>query len=225
MSDNTGSTDTTGLTFFSLDEADTIEALAARIVPGDAEDPGAREAGVVRYIDRALSGPYSGWQNVYREGVRTVNAYTLQGYSKKFFGLSETDQDAVVGALERGEIPGFGDSSGETSGSEAFFTTVWAHTIEGMFSDPAYGGNRDAVGWELIGFPGAQYGYSAEEMRYGAVLSGKPIMTLGDVRKLARERPELFYHRPGPGPSVPKEETPEMPTRPGEPAEPVGEGG
>ncbi|MDQ3965528.1 MAG: gluconate 2-dehydrogenase subunit 3 family protein [Actinomycetota bacterium] len=218
--DSTRETDTTGLTFFFLDEADTVEALAARIIPGDAEDPGAREAGVVYYIDRALSGPYSGWQSAYREGVRTINAYTKERYDKKFFELSEADQDAVVGALERGEVPGFGDSE-----AGDFFTTIWGHTVEGMFSDPAYGGNRNAVGWKLIGFPGAQYGYGAEDMRYGADLSDKPIMTLGDIQKLARERPELFYHRPGPGPSVPEEETPEMPTRPGEPEEPLGEGG
>jgi len=216
----TRATDATGLTFFFLDEADTIEALAARIIPGSAEDPGAREAGVVYYIDRALSGPYFRWQGVYREGVRTINAYTNRRYGKKLFELSEADQDEVVGALQSGEVPGF-----DGSGGEDFFTTVWAHTIEGMFSDPAYGGNRDAVGWRLIGFPGAQYGYGAEDMRYGADLSGKPIMTLADIQKLARERPELFYHRPGPEPSVPEEETPRMPTRPGEPEEPIGQGG
>jgi gluconate 2-dehydrogenase gamma chain len=213
--------DTTGLMFFFLDEADTVEALAARIVPGDEEDPGAREAGVVYYVDRALAGPYFGWQGAYREGVRTLNAYAKDRYGKKFFELSEADQDAVVGALERGEVPGFGESEG----SENFFTMVWGHTVEGMFSDPAYGGNRDAVGWRLIGFPGAQYGYSAEEMRYGADLSGKPIMTLGDIQRLTREKPDLFYHRPGPGPSITEEEAPRMPTRPGEPEEPPGQGG
>jgi gluconate 2-dehydrogenase gamma chain len=221
MEESAGAVDTGGLTFFFLDEADTVEALAAQIIPGDAEDPGAREAGVIYYIDRALAGPYFGWQAAYREGVRTINAYTSERYGKKFFELSEADQDAVVSALERGAVPGFG----ATDGSENFFTMIWGHTIEGMFSDPAYGGNRDTVGWRLIGFPGAQYGYSAEDMRYGADLSGKPIMTLGDIQKFAREKPELFYHRPGPGPSVPEEETPRMPTRPGELEEPIGAGG
>ena len=217
----TSEIDATGLTFFFLDEADTVEALAARIIPGSPGDPGAREAGVVHYIDRALSGPYFGWQGAYREGVRTLNAYTAERYGKKFFELEEEEQDTVVGALERGEVPGFGEGSEATN----FFTMVWSHTVEGMFSDPAYGGNRNAVGWKLIGFPGAQYGYSAEEMRYGEDLSEKPVMALGDIQKLAREKPELFYHRPGPGPSVPEEETPRMPTRPGEPEEPPGEGG
>ena len=217
----TSEIDATGLTFFFLDEADTVEALAARIIPGSPGDPGAREGGVVHYIDRALSGPYFGWQGAYREGVRALNAYTAERYGRKFFELEEEEQDNVVGALERGEVPGFGEGSEATN----FFTIVWSHTVEGMFSDPAYGGNRNAVGWKLIGFPGTQYGYSAEEMRYGEDLSEKPVMTLGDIQKLAREKPELFYHRPGPGPSVPEEETPRMPTRPGEPEEPPGEGG
>jgi hypothetical protein len=44
--------------------------------------------------------------------VRTTNGYTIQRYGKMYFELSETDQDAVVGALEKGEIPSFGDSDG-----------------------------------------------------------------------------------------------------------------
>lgn len=212
-------TEATGLTFFFLDEADTVEALCARIIPGDSEDPGAREAGVLTYIDRALSGAYSRWQGAYREGVRTLNLYTGQRYGKKFFELSEEEQDAIIAAMERDEIPGFGDS-----GSEAFFTMIWAHTVEGMFSDPVYGGNRDAIGWRMVGFPGAQYGYSAEEMRYGADLSAKEIVTLAGVRQLAREKPELFYHRPGPEPAAPEEETPGVPQPPREPGEPMGPG-
>ena len=103
MSDNTGATNAVGLTFLFLYEDDTIEALAARIIPGTAEDAGARKAGVAAYIDRALSGPYFRWHGVHREGVRTINGYTIQRYGKMFFELSETDQDAVVGALEKGE--------------------------------------------------------------------------------------------------------------------------
>jgi gluconate 2-dehydrogenase gamma chain len=216
---NSGVEDT-GLTFFFLDEADTVEALVSRILPGSPEDPGAREAGVVTYIDRALSGPYFNWGRAYREGVRTLSVYTKERYGgKKYFELPEEDQDKVLGALENGSVPGFGEEADGTSGAAAFFTMIWAHTIEGMFSDPAYGGNRGAAGWKLIGFPGAQYGYSAEESRYGADISSKPIRTLKDMEKLAREQPNLFYKRPGPDPSAPREETPAMPTPPRPPAE------
>ena len=82
---------------------------------------------------------------------------------------------------------------------------VWAHTIEGLLCDPAYGGNRDGVGWKLIGFPGAQYGYSAEEMRYGADLTTKPLMTLADIERLGAgaSRPLLHALRPGRGATEP----------------------
>jgi gluconate 2-dehydrogenase gamma chain len=220
-SDDTG---TAGLTFFFLDEADTVEALAARIVPGNEEDPGAREIGVLRYLDRALSGTYSEWQGAYREGLRTLNSYTGEHYGKKFFELSEADQDAVVDMLEKDQVPGYGNSAEDESGAEAFFTMVWAHTVEGMFSDPAYGGNLGGSGWKLIGFPGAQYGYDEQDMRYGADLSGKEMMTLEDIGRLVREKPGLFYHRPGPEPSTPREETPEVPTPPREPGQSLGQG-
>jgi gluconate 2-dehydrogenase gamma chain len=185
--------DATGLLFLSPREADALDALVGRIVPGDAADPGAREAGVTIYVDRALAGPYAEWRLAYRDGQPLAQ-------------LAEADQDAIVAALQEDRVPGFAAGDGAR-----FFDMVWAHTIEGMFSDPAYGGNRGAVGWRLIGFPGAQYGYSAEEMRYGADLTGKPIMTLADIRRLARERPDLFYQRPDNRPAPGRDESPPMP--------------
>ncbi len=181
-----------GPLFLFRDELSALDALVARIVPGDAGDPGAREAGVVVYIDRALAGPYAEWQLAYREGLRLLNGYALEQHGARFHELAETDQDAIVAALEANTVPGFGGN-----GAAEFFAMVWAHTVEGLLCDPAYGGNRDAAGWKLIGFPGAQYGYSAEDMRYGADLTTKPIMTLADIGRLSQEQPELFYSRTG----------------------------
>lgn len=196
-----------GLMFFSFEEAGLLEALVARIVPGDEADPGAREAGVLTYIDRALAGPYAEWQHAYREGLRVVDAHVWAKHGGALQDLPETEQDAVLAELEVGTLPGF--AAGDAA---AFFAMVWAHTIEGMFGDPAYGGNRDAVGWRLIGFPGAQYGYAAEQMTYGADLSALPIMTLADVRRLAQTQPELFYRRPGPPAAPSRQEVPAMPS-------------
>ncbi|MFN8662299.1 MAG: gluconate 2-dehydrogenase subunit 3 family protein [Thermomicrobiales bacterium] len=195
-----------GLLFFFFDEFNALDAMVARIVPGDEGDPGAREAGVTAYIDRALAGPYKDWGLQYHEGLRLVNAYALEAYGKKLHALAEDEQDAVVGALEAGKVPGFED------GGTAFFAMVWAHTIEGLLCDPAYGGNRDAVGWKLIGFPGAQYGYTAEQMQYGADLTKLPIMTLADIQKLTVERPDLFYTRSGSFLAPTREEVPAMPS-------------
>ncbi len=204
-----GTIDATGLLFLSLREAEALDALVARIIPGDAADPGAREAGVTTYIDRALAGPYAEWRLAYRDGMRLVDAFAQASYGKRIGQLADADQDEILAALQEDRVPGFAAGDGAR-----FFDMIWAHTIEGMFSDPAYGGNRDAAGWRLIGFPGAQYGYSADEMRYGADLTGKPIMTLADIRRLADEQPNLFYqrrdHRPpgrGATPPMPPAET------------------
>jgi gluconate 2-dehydrogenase gamma chain len=194
------------LLFFFVDEINALDALVARIVPGDESDPGAREAGVTEYIDHALAGPYKEWGLQYHEGLRLVNAYALEAYGKKLHELAEDEQDAVVGALEAGKVSGFED------GGAAFFAMVWAHTIEGLLCDPAYGGNKDAVGWKLIGFPGAQYGYTAEQMQYGKDLTTLPIMTLADIQKMTKERPELFYSRAGSFLTPSRQEVPEMPS-------------
>lgn len=198
---------TAGLLFLFHDEVSALDALVARIVPGDASDPGAREAGVVTYIDRALAGPYAEWQLAYREGLRLLNAHAMQVHGARFHALSETQQDAIIAALEQNSLAGFaGDSAAE------FFAMVWAHTIEGLLGDPAYGGNRDSVGWKLIGFPGAQYGYSAEQMTYGADLTTLPIMTLADIGRLTQESPHLFYTRKGSFLTPTRQETPAMPS-------------
>ncbi len=196
-----------GQLFLFLDEGKTLDALVARIVPGDASDPGAREAGVVTYIDRALAGPYAPWGLAYREGLRLVDAHAREKHGQPFASLSEEDQDSILGALESNSVSGFaGDDAA------GFFAMVWAHTVEGLLCDPAYGGNRRGVGWKLIGFPGAQYGYSAEEMQYGADLTTKPLMTLADIGTLTQDRPDLFYSRSGSFLSPTRQEVPSMPS-------------
>ena len=62
-----------------------------------------------------------------------------------------------------------------------FFRIVREHTIQGFFGDPAYGGNRDTVGWKLVGFPGAQWGYSPDQMRPGIDSRTIPILTVKDL--------------------------------------------
>ena len=72
-----GQGDALGQLFFFYQEVIALDALVVRIVPGDASDPGAREAGVVTYIDRALAGPYADWGLAYREGLRLLNDHAV----------------------------------------------------------------------------------------------------------------------------------------------------
>lgn len=198
--------DTSGLLFLSLDEARGLDAIVSRIVPGDAADPGAREAGATAYIDRALAGPYAEWQLAYRDGLGAARRFARERHGKPLHELGEAELDDLAGALEAGTVPGL-----PGGGPGAFFAMVWAHTVEGMFCDPAYGGNRDGAGWKLIGFPGTQFGYAAEEMRYGADLTTKPLLTLADIRRLAEAHPERFFHRSGPRPAPAAAEIPALP--------------
>lgn len=66
--------------------------------------------------------------------------------------MSAEEQDGVLENLEAGRI-------GEVAGGPAFFELVRRHVMEGMFCEPIYGGNRDLVGWSLVGFPGQRFGY------------------------------------------------------------------
>lgn len=196
--------------FFNIHEAATVDALVSRILPGSADDPGAHEAGVVFYIDRALGGTNLGYtlktytqgpflvvaeepvaveaassrdiydyvivageqasrygyqsiltpQEVYRRGLEFVDAYAQSQFQKAFVDLDAEQQDSILTDMDEDKATGFEGPSGK-----AFFTQLRNDTIEGMFSDPMYGGNRDLVGWKLIGYPGAQRTYTPDDMK------------------------------------------------------------
>ena len=136
------------LRVFTRDEATEIEAFTARIIPGDAVSPGAREAGVVHFVDHMLSGAYGFQQSAYREGLRHLDSSCRSRFQRQFRELSEKEQDQFIAKMQQQEIP-------EWSEAGSFFSMVRAHTIEGMFADPKYHGNAGGVGWKL--FSGAEH--------------------------------------------------------------------
>jgi hypothetical protein len=198
------------IAFFNIHEAETVDALVSRILPGTADDPGAREAGVVFYIDRTLGGATLGYglktytqgpfpvveeqpmtvegassrdiydyvnvaaenisrygyqsvlspQEVYRRGLEFVDAYAQEQFEQDFVDLDAGQQDEILTAMDEDTATGF-----EGPSARAFFTQLRNDTIEGMFGDPMYDGNRDLVGWKLIGYPGAQRFYSPEDIK------------------------------------------------------------
>jgi len=163
------------LRFFDESEALIVAAATSRIFPTDQSGPGAREAGVVIYIDRQLAGPYGrdryrytqgpfedgppelGYQGkatpreIYREGLKN-----LKGFDR----LAREEQDKHLQQIE----------------SSRFFSLLRQHTIEGMFSDPIHGGNIDMIGWQLIGFPGPRMSnYDDIDKHYGEAFRPKPV--------------------------------------------------
>lgn len=164
------------LLFLNRREARTVDALAGRILPGDESDPGAHEAGVVAYVDRGLAGFFRDQQGLYREGLRALDALCLDRHGIRFADLDAGHQDEVVAhldALARAEEPGV---------LGTLFALAREHTIQGLFCDPAYGGNRDGVGWRLVGFPGARWGYDALDMARDGDATQIPLTTLADLR-------------------------------------------
>src|ERR1051326_923069 len=132
--------------FFDETEALIVAAAVSRIFPSDESGPGAKEAGVVVYIDRQLAGPYGRdhdryLQGPFEEGERELGyqgkATRREIYregAKKLSGfdhLPPAEQNAALKQIE----------------STEFFALLRQHTIEGMFSDPMHGGNIDMIGW------------------------------------------------------------------------------
>ena len=140
-------------------ESDLLEAIVARLIPADENGPGATEARAAHYIDRALAGPLSSSRRAYAVGLAAVNAYAQSAKGVPFATLAAKDQDAVLSDMEKNVAKGF------TPNSSAFFNLVRAHTIQGMFGDPYYGGNANFVGWDLIGYPGLRMAVTEDDQR------------------------------------------------------------
>jgi len=141
-------------------EAETLEAVVARLIPTDANGPGAREARAAHYIDRALGRTLAASREAYRSGLANLDAYARQAKGSRFSQLSERDQDELLSALEGNAVPSFG-----APGAAAFFNLVLNHTLQGTFGDPFYGGNRNFVGWDLVGYPGVRLAVTPDEQR------------------------------------------------------------
>ncbi len=122
--------------FLTVQEAFTLEAICQQLIPAD-QDPGAREAGVVTFIDRQLSRSYRRFQNAYRRGLARVDELGKSLGDAQFAALDAARQAAVMAEFETRE--------------RAFFDMVLAHTMQGFYGDPRHGGNRDWVSWRMLG--------------------------------------------------------------------------
>jgi gluconate 2-dehydrogenase gamma chain len=139
------------LEFFQPDEAVEIEAVAARIIPTDTT-PGAREAGVVYFIDRALVTFAKDQQKFYRDGLPALQSLTRKMFPQlhKFSAAKPEQQDAILRSF--GEpAQGFPNPFMSAADATDFFETLRAHTIAGFLIDPDTRGNPNGVGWKLIG--------------------------------------------------------------------------
>ncbi len=175
--------------FFTEAEAETVDAVCARIFPSGDGKPGATETKVITYIDRTAADEDEALRRCYRDGVVALNALTSELYGQRFAELSDQRKDDVLERIEantENESPPAPQDSPDEGLLATFFALVWEHTVQGMFCDPQYGGNHEALGWQLVGFPGAQWGYNAAQMRPGFDSKTIPIKTLEDLRRELR---------------------------------------
>ena len=164
--------------FFNHADAATIAAFTERLMPSAPDKPGARDADVLNYIDLALSGAYAELQDFYRRGLASLDAYCRGAYQESFVHLAPERQDEVIAALEDGKATGFTWPS-----AKEFFSILRTHTMEGMFADPLYGGNKDFSGWRLVGFPGAQAVFTPTDLQSKQAFNREPMVGLQTISK------------------------------------------
>jgi gluconate 2-dehydrogenase gamma chain len=197
--------------FLNGEEAAFIESAVARLIPKDEQWAGALEAGVPNYIDKQLAGAWGAGERLYRNGPWQPGTPS-QGYQLPFTPaelfrtalrainneLSQTpfakwnphEQDSYLRSLEAG-----GKNLGGVP-SDVFFAHLWQCTLEGFFSDPVYGGNRDMVAWRMIGFPGAYASYYDLVDLHGTTLCCQPRSLAEDVHGRVHINPGIPARSP-----------------------------
>jgi gluconate 2-dehydrogenase gamma chain len=162
-----------GYVFLTPDEAAFIEAVVDHMIPADAFTPKGTDLGLHVYIDRALASgwgkgarlymqgpwkqgtPNQGYQlpmtpsELYRAAIPAANAACVKAYGRTFDRVTPEQREAFLVGMQQGKVTLENGPPVRT-----FFGMLYNNVMEGMFSDPIYGGNRDKAGWKLVNFPG-----------------------------------------------------------------------
>nr|WP_200411266.1 gluconate 2-dehydrogenase subunit 3 family protein [Virgibacillus salexigens] len=163
---------------FNQVEFQVVEAATERIFPEDDLGPGAKSLGVAFYIDHQLAGSYGfnardymnppffhgektqGYQGrlkrreIFRIGIREMQNYSHEKFEKGFTDLTAEEQDTVLTDFAEDNV------NLTTISASGFFNLIRSMTLEGVYSDPLYGGNRNMEGWKMRDYPGDQMNYT-----------------------------------------------------------------
>ena len=155
-----------------------LSAAADSFIPADDLSPSGSDAGVVVFIDRQLAGSWGAGGRMYRGGPfhkgRPTQGYQLQLTPREFFGAGiaatnawlkktkgrELDRLAPADRADALKTMEAGKAELEGINGKQFFEALLTITMEGFFADPIYGGNRDKVGWKMVGYPGLPATYA-----------------------------------------------------------------
>ena len=137
-----------------------LAAFVDRLIPKDELSPSASEIGVPEYINNSLADFLAAEKPAFIAGLEATDAFARRAQGRAFIDLSAANQDAVLTAMESGSAPGFPEA-------RAFFNRTRRLTMEGMFGDPYYGGNKNFAGWDLIKYPGPRLASTPAEQKMG----------------------------------------------------------
>lgn len=126
-----------------------LVAALARLIPSDEHGPGALEAGVGQYIEGALARAGEAVRREWRDALEALDDLARCREGDAFASLAPAAQDRVLELVQDGP----------------FFAGLRQRAIEGMFGDPAWGGNVDGAGWRLLGYTGPRLAWSVEDQR------------------------------------------------------------
>ncbi len=184
-----------GYMFLKPSEQAFVEALVDHMIPADELTPSGTDIGVAVFIDRACSGSWGrgdrlymqgpfkagtanqGYQlpltpaEFYQQGIAASNAYCRKTYGKAFDRITAAEKEAFLKGLQASKIELAGVPGRE------FFDMVYQTVMEGLFADPIYGGNRDMVGWRMVGFPGVSANNAENIKKYndGMPFKAEPL--------------------------------------------------
>jgi gluconate 2-dehydrogenase gamma chain len=140
---------------FSPDQRRILEAFIDRIIPRDENGPGAVESGVAEYIDRSFVEFLASEKESFAAGLANLNAFARSSQGAPFAELSPEKRDAVLTAIDNNQSPNL----------KPFFARARRLTLEGMFCDPYWGGNKNFAGWDLIKYPGVRLAVTADDQK------------------------------------------------------------
>ncbi|MGD0130868.1 MAG: gluconate 2-dehydrogenase subunit 3 family protein [Bryobacteraceae bacterium] len=137
-----------------------LAAFVDRIIPKDELGPSASECDVPVYINRSLADYLAAEKTAFVEGLEAMDAFARRSQARAFIDLPPEKRDLVLTAMENGAAEGFPNARG-------FFNRARRLTMEGMFGDPYYGGNKNFAGWDLIRYPGPRLATTADDQKMG----------------------------------------------------------
>jgi gluconate 2-dehydrogenase gamma chain len=168
----------------TAEEVAFFSAASDAMIPKDELSPSGSECGVPSFIDRQLASAFGAGARMYRAGpfhqgtpeqgyqlpltprdffaagVEATNAWSRKSYGKTFDRLAPEQRIAALKEMEEGKAQ-FQDFD-----AKLFFQRLLAITMEGFFSDPIYGGNRNKASWRMLGFPGLPATYADKLEQY-----------------------------------------------------------